>query len=103
MMLRRLELDEDQRALCARIRDCLEQATTGDPRLAGYAEVALLELSEALASGPSDFDIEHWRRFFNSVLAITRRLNAMPITRWQQLARVHLLRLIDENRDLIDS
>ena len=80
-----------------------KQLAGADPRLAGYAEVALLELSEALASGPSDFDIEHWRRFFSSELAITRRLNAMPITPWQQLAMVHLVRLINENRDLVDS
>ncbi len=103
MILGRLELDEDQRALYARIQNCVDQATAADPWLAGYAEVALAELSEALARGPSDFDVMHWRRFFSGVLAITRRLAAMPITPRQQLAVAHLVHLVDENRDLIDT
>jgi hypothetical protein len=101
MILRRLELDDDQRALCARMRDCVEQATGADPWLASDAEAAVLELSEALASGPSDLELVHWRRFFSNVLAITRRLDLMPHTPRQQLAMDHLVRLIDENRDLI--
>jgi hypothetical protein len=103
MILRRLELDEDQRALCAHIRHCLDKATAADPSLANYSEVALLELSDALASGPSGFDVVHWRRFFNSLLTITQELDEMPITLSQQLAMLQLVRLIDENRDLVDS
>jgi len=102
MILGRLELDADQCALCARIRDCVDQAIAADPWLVRHAETAILELSEALASGPSDFDAVPWRRFFRSVSAITRRLDAMPTTPRQQLAMVHLVLLIDENRDLVD-
>lgn len=103
MISGRLELDEDQRALCGRIRACIERATAADPWLAADAQAAMLELSEALVSGPSDLDLVHWRRFFSVVVAIARRLDTMPITLAQQLAVVHLARLIDENRDLIDA
>lgn len=103
MILGRLELDADQRALCASIRDCVDQAIAADSWLADHAETAMLELSEALASGSSDSDNTPWKRFFKSLLTITQRLDAMPTTPRQQLAMVHLVHLIDENRDLVDS
>jgi hypothetical protein len=102
MILGRINLDADQRALCARIQDCVDQAIAADPSLAGHAETVMLDLSEALASGPSDFDDVPWKRFFKNVLMITRRLDATPTTPRQRLAIVHLVHLIDENRDLVD-